>query len=183
MSKGLNELRIISRAAAIFFWLGVVELLMGFVAGDRTSLILHMTALPLVSFLAWAAAATYASYLTWRYTHHDALRKLPVFAFLHLASEVGRGVFLPWGGWLGGGMTGEPQGLLTGLVWVTTALAMVVLGFLAYLDAKIDARKERASDKAGLASSPGVAAAKASGEVKPPPPRTATPSAPREDVR
>ena len=67
MSKDLNELRIISRAAAIFFWLGVAEFLMGFLAGDRTSLILHMAALPLVSFLAWAAAATYASYLTWRY--------------------------------------------------------------------------------------------------------------------
>jgi hypothetical protein len=96
-SQALKEQRITIRAATIYFWLGLVELLMPF---DRNVLILYNMSLPLWTFSIWAVCAAYATYLSLLETSPSSLRVLATLTFIHLFEELAYGVFLPWGGTL-----------------------------------------------------------------------------------
>lgn len=136
MSLPIDEPQITKRAAAIYFWLGVVVLLT-IVSGETITLLLYMIGLYFWVFAAWAACAGYASYLSWRYTSRTSLRVLSILAFCHLAFAVAYpGVPLPWGGSLGVGPVSEAVGVFCRLGWIATALAMVVVAFFAYREAR-----------------------------------------------
>jgi hypothetical protein len=128
--------RITKRAAAIYFWLGVIVLLT-VVSGETISLFLYMIGFYFWVFLAWAACAAYASYLSWRHTSRTSLRVLSILAFCHLAFAVAYpGVPLPWGGAFGVGPVSEAAGIFFRLGWIATALALAVLAFFVHRKAK-----------------------------------------------
>lgn len=145
MSLVIDELRITKRAAAIYFWLGVVVLLT-VVSGETITLLLYMIGFYFWLFVAWAACAAYGSYLSWRNTSRRSLRVLSVLAFCHLAFAVAYpGVPLPWGGSFGVGPVSEAVAVFCRLGWIATALAMVVLAFFVHRKAKELALAEASS--------------------------------------
>jgi hypothetical protein len=145
MSLAIDELRITKRAAAVYFWLGVVVLIT-VVSGETITLLLYMIGFYFWVFVVWAACAAYASYLSWRHTSRVSLRVLSVLALGHLAFAVAYpGVPLPWGGSFGVGPVSEAVGVFCRLGWIATALAMAVLGFLTYRKVKKPALEKPAS--------------------------------------
>jgi len=145
MSLTIDELRIAKRAAAIYFWLGVV-VLPTVVSGEAVTLLLYMIGVYFWVFVAWAACAAYASYLSWRHTSRTSLRVLSILALCHLAFAVAYpGVPLPWGGSFGVGPVSEAVGVFCRLGWIATALAMVVLAFFVHRKSKKLAQAEPSS--------------------------------------
>ena len=131
ITQGPDLRRIDRRAATIYFWLGAVDVLIVF-SGETITLLLFMIGLYFWVFIAWVAGAAYAAYLSWFGTRRTALRMLSAIALLHVGFGVAYpGVPLPWGGMLNGGLAGQAAQIVCRFGWFATALAMMILAFVA----------------------------------------------------
>lgn len=114
------------RAAAIWFVLGLVDVLTVF-AGETLLLLLFMIGWYFWVFVAWLAAAVYAGWLSARQPGQTALLGIAALAAVNAALAIAYpGVPLPFGGWAGGFVKDGGAQAAVRIAWVATAVAMTL---------------------------------------------------------
>ncbi|MCX7894002.1 MAG: hypothetical protein N2544_16745 [Burkholderiales bacterium] len=126
MKQPPDPRRAARRAAAIWFVLGLADLLIVF-AGETLQLLLFMIGWYFWVFVAWLAAAVYAGWLSARQPGQTALLGIAALAAVNAALAIAYpGVPLPFGGWAGGFVKDGGAQAAVRMAWVATAAAMVV---------------------------------------------------------